>query len=233
LFKAMNNVHRKVIIRMKTAERRQNLKASLISVAERTIAAHGLGAVRARALADKAGCAVGAIYNVVADLDELVLLVNSRTFAALERAFTAAGEAKQTPRTSDQAIERLVRLSMVYTDFAATNTQRWRALFEHRLSQDHRVPDWYLEEQMRLFSYVEGPLRVLQPNASPERLGLLARSLVSAVHGIVTLGLEEKLYTLPLTSLREQVTFVVSAIGRGLVSEHLPPGRGRAAMPHR
>jgi len=35
---------------------------------------------------------------------------------------------------------------------------------------------------------------------------------------MVTLGLEEKLYTLPLTSLREQVTFVVSAIGRGLVA---------------
>jgi AcrR family transcriptional regulator len=223
----MNIVHEKVIRTMKTAERRQNLKESLISVAERTIEGHGLGGVRARALADKAGCAVGAIYNVVADLDELILLVNSRTFAALERAFTAAGEDKET-RTPDQAIERLVRLSMVYTDFAATNTQRWRALFEHRLSQGRRIPDWYLEEQMRLFSYVEGPLRVLHPNASPERLGLLARSLVSAVHGIVTLGLEEKLYTLPLASLREQVTFVVSAIGRGLASDQ-PPSPSRAA----
>jgi AcrR family transcriptional regulator len=229
----MNDVHEKVISTMKTAERRQNLKESLISVAERTIEAHGLSGVRARALAHKAGCAVGAIYNVVADLDELILLVNSRTFAALERAFTAAGEDTEAPRTPDQAIERLVRLSMVYTDFAATNTQRWRALFEHRLSQGRRIPDWYLEEQMRLFLYVEGPLRVLQPNASPERLGLLARSLVSAVHGIVTLGLEEKLYTLPLTSLREQVTFVVSAIGRGLMFDQRPPGGRRAAVSHR
>jgi hypothetical protein len=83
---------------------------------------------------------------------------------------------------------------------------------------------------MQLFSYVEGPLRILQPNASPKRLALLARSLVSAVHGIVTLGLEEKLYTLPLTSLREQVTFVVSAIGHGLAAERRPPGIGRAAV---
>ena len=226
----MNDVHRKVISAMKTAERRQNLRESLISAGERTIEAHGLGGVRARALADKAGCAVGAIYNVVADLDELILLVNSRTFAALERALTAAGNDTEATRTPDQAVDRLVRLSMVYTDFAATNTQRWRALFEHRLSQGRRIPDWYLDEQMRLFLYVEGPLRVLQPNASPERLSLLARSLVSAVHGIVTLGLEEKLYTLPLNSLREQVTFVVSAIGRGLVSDQLtPPGASRTA----
>jgi hypothetical protein len=108
---------------------------------------------------------------------------------------------------------------VVYIDFAAANTHRWRALFEHRLPAGVSVPDWYLAEQMRLFSFVEGPLRVLQPKASPKRLALLARTLVSAAHGIVALGLEEKLYALPLSSLREQVTLVVSAIGRGLVAE--------------
>jgi AcrR family transcriptional regulator len=204
---------------MKTTQRRQNLKESLISAAERTIEAQGLGGLRARALADEVGCAVGAIYNVVADLDELILLVNSRTFAALERAVTAVSRNREAPQTAEQAIERLVRLSVVYIDFAAANTQRWRALFEHRLPAGRSLPDWYLTEQTRLFSFVEAPLRVLQPKATPKRLALLARTLVSAAHGIVTLGLEEKLYTLPLTALREQVTFVVSAIGRGLVAE--------------
>jgi len=229
----MNNVHEEVIEMMKTAERRQNLKESLVSAAERTIEAQGLSGLRARALADEVGCAVGAIYNVVADLDELILFVNSRTFAALEGAVTAAGEGREAPDTPEQAIDRLVRLSVIYTDFAAANTQRWRVLFEHRLPEGRRAPDWYLAEQMRLFSFVEGPLHVLQPNASPKRLALLARTLVSAVHGIVTLGLEEKLYTLPLTSLREQVTFVVSAIGRGLMSDQRPPGGRRAAVSHR
>ena len=56
---------------------------------------------------------------------------------------------------------------------------------------------------------------MLQPQA---RTRGAHHPLVSAVQGMVTLGLEEKLYTLPLTSLREQVTFVVSAIGRGLVA---------------
>jgi len=203
---------------MKSAERRENLKEALIAAAERTISTHGLSGLRARGLAYRVGCAVGHIYNVVADLDELILFVNSRTFAALEDAFTQSAKAENHSLTGpDQAIERLVRLSMVYTDFAATNTRRWRALFEHRLPEGRTLPDWYVQEQRRLFSYVEGPLRVLQPRASSERIGLLARSFVSAVHGIVTLGLEEKLYTLPLTALREQVTFVVSAIGRGLM----------------
>lgn len=203
---------------MKTAERRENLKERLIAAAEKTIAANGLSALRARALAHRVGCALGAIYNVVADLDELILFVNSRTIAALERAVTAANRGQQAPEDAEQAIARLVQLSIVYTDFAATNTQRWRALFEHRLPEGRPLPDWYSQEQMRLFSFVEAPLKVLQPRASPARIALVARSLVSAVHGVVTLGLEEKLYTLPLTSLREQVTFVVSAIGRGLAA---------------
>ena len=203
---------------MKTAERRENLKESLIAAAERQISSNGLTGLRARALAYRVGCAVGAIYNVVADLDELILFVNSRTIAELERAVAAASAGQKVSQNADEAIARLVQLSIVYTDFAATHTQRWRALFEHRLPEGHPLPAWYSQEQMRLFSFVEEPLKVLQPDASPKRIALLARSLVSAVHGIVTLGLEEKLYTLPLTSLREQVTFVVSAIGRGLTA---------------
>ena len=202
---------------MKATQRRQNLREALIAAAEQSIAAQGLGSLRARALADEVGCAVGAIYNVVADLDELILLVNSRTFAAIEEALAAASN-RVAITDPPAAIVRLVRLSMVYTDFAAANTQRWRALFEHRLPAGRVVPEWFVEEQMRLFSYVEAPLAVLQPDADRERLALLARSLFSAVHGIVALGLEEKLYTLPLASLREQVTEMVSAIGRGLIS---------------
>jgi|SRR5262245_17102385 len=202
---------------MKAAERRKNLKEALITSAEQKLASEGLSGLRARSLADEVGCAVGAIYNVVADLDELILLVNSRTIAALERVLAeATGPEDRAPGTPDQAVKSLVRLAIAYTNFAAANTQRYRALFEHRLAAGGTVPAWYIQDQMRLFSYVEGALRALQPAASGKRIALLARSLVSAVHGIVMLGLDEKLYTVPLAALREQVTLFVSAIARGL-----------------
>lgn len=202
---------------MRAAERRKNLREALILAAERMLAAEGVGSLRARSLADTAGCAVGAIYNVVADLDELVLLVNSRTIADLERVLTeTTGPENRAPGSADEAVKSLVRLAIAYTNFAAANTQRYRALFEHRLTAGGTVPAWYIEQQMRLFSYVEGPLRALEPGASGKRIALLARSLVSAVHGIVMLGLDEKLYTVPLATLREQVTLLVSAIARGL-----------------
>jgi AcrR family transcriptional regulator len=199
----------------KTAERRQQLKNALISAAERTIENHGLGGLKARALAYRVGCAVGAIYNVVTDLDDLVFEVNFRTLAALERHLAAAEQASGAAEAT--AVDRLVRLGTAYLAFAAAHTRRWRALFEHRPPLGKPMPDRYLEVQRQLFRLVEEPLGELQPHLSSERRALVARSLFSAVHGMVMLGLEEKLQALPLESLREQIALIVSTIGRGML----------------
>lgn len=66
--------------------------------------------------------------------------------------------------------------------------------------------------------YIEQPLRDLQPGMPPEQLAMLARSLFSAVHGIITLVLEKILGVIPLDTLRMQTTLVVSAIGMGLLA---------------
>jgi len=202
-----------------TEQRRARLRESLVAAAERAIARQGLGTLRARALAQEVGCAVGAIYNVVEDLDDLVLLVNARTLAALERELIAADRTDEPPEQgANAAIGRLVRMAIAYLDFAAANTPRWRTLFEHRMPAGRDVPAWYRDEQQRLFAYVEALLLELQGQESRVRRALLARSLFSAVHGLVLLGLEEKLQTIPLPVLREQVRFVVTAIGRGMVT---------------
>jgi AcrR family transcriptional regulator len=202
----------------KTTERRQQLKKALISAAERTIENHGLGGLKARALAYRVGCAVGAIYNVVTDLDDLVFEVNLRTLTALERHLAAAERTVGAVEAST-AIDRLVRLATAYLAFAAAHTLRWRALFEHRPPLQKSMPDRYLEEQRKLFRLVEEPLAELQPHLSGVRRALVARSLFSAVHGMVMLGLEEKLQALPLESLHEQIALIVSTIGRGMLAE--------------
>lgn len=201
---------------METAERRRNLKESLIDAAEQGISSYGLPGLRARSLAERIGCAVGAIYNVVADLDELIMLVNARTLAALESDLLAAGAAHTDGQGGDTAIDRLCRMALAYLDFATARRLRWRAVFDHRLPAGKEVPDWYRDDQMRLFSYVEGPVGELLPGISPSRRALIARTLFSAVHGIVTLGLEEKLQALAPDELREQLTFAVAALARGL-----------------
>src|SRR5882672_9744600 len=213
--KAMNNQY---VSASSTDQRRARLRDALVAAAEQAVAQQGLGSLRARALAEEVGCAVGAIYNVVEDLDELVLLVNARTLAALERDLVAADRAGEPAEGPNAAIARLVRMALAYLDFAAAQTPRWRTLFEHRMPAGREVPAWYREQQQRLFAYVEELLLELQADESRVRRALLARSLFSAVHGLVVLGLEEKLQTIPLPVLREQVRFVVTAIGRGMVA---------------
>ena len=209
-----------------TEQRREQLRNALVAAAERAIAERGLGELRARELAAEAGCAVGAIYNAVEDLDELIMLANMRTLAKLETGLAAAlatgsddaHDAKHAAKhDADSAIARLVKLALAYLAFASANTPRWRALFDHRMP-DRPVPDWYRNEQQKLFGLIEEPLRVLQPRMSPKRRALLARSLFSAVHGLAVLGLEEKLQAIPLSVLREQMTFIVTTIGRGMAS---------------
>jgi AcrR family transcriptional regulator len=203
----------------KAAQRRDKLRNALVDAAERTIETDGLLALRARDLAAEVGCAVGAIYNAVADLDELIYAVNARTLGALEKTFTAAGNAGSGVQSADSAIAQFVRLALAYTDFAAANRPRWRAIFAHQPPAGREIPMSYMAEQLRLFSYIEQPLQILKPAITRERRALLARSLFSAVHGIVVLGLEEKLQLIPLPVLREQVIFLVEAVGRGLTQQ--------------
>src|SRR5215470_15322486 len=143
----------------KAVARRRKLRDSLIAAAERTIEKEGLRGMKARELAYKVGCALGAIYNVFTDLDDLIFAVNALTLEQLEKTLTAADS--DTPDPQSDAIRRLTHLAIAYTDYAATNRRRWRALFDHRLAEDRQVPAWYQANLARLFVYIEEPLRKL------------------------------------------------------------------------
>jgi AcrR family transcriptional regulator len=198
----------------KALERRQKLREDLLVAAENMIAAKGLTGLKTRDLAQRIGVANGAVYNLVEDVDDLVLRVGSRTLARLDDALTAAES--QGPASP---VETLSRIAVAYCDFAAENTELWRALFEHRMQVGKDVPEWSITEQMELFRHIHGPLVALLPKRSPVELGVLARSLFSAVHGMVTLGLEQKLVAVPLDVLRCEVARIVRAMVNGIVLE--------------
>lgn len=202
----------------KVLEKHDNLRELLVNAAERQIAREGLPSVRARALAAEAGCAVGAIYNVVADIDELIFAVNERTLAELEQHLEAAVAVAGDPARIEVATERLAAMAGAYLDFAVENRMLWRAMFEHQIAAGREIPDSYRQAQTRLFGYVEAPLGVLLSQAPPARRVALARSLFSAVHGMVSLGLDEKLGAVALADLREQIAFMTKAMARGVAS---------------
>jgi AcrR family transcriptional regulator len=206
---------------MRTAQRRLNLQEALIGIAERSIKSRGLDGMRARDLAAEVGCSVGAIYNVFSDLDDLVLSVNKRTLAVMETELAAAAGAPLIggKHDVDEAIEQMVRLALAYLHFAASHARLWRALFDHRSPEGKSLPEWYLDQQQRMFAFIEQPLRILQPNLRGKQFELLARSLFSAVHGIVVLGLDEKLGAVSVPDIEKQIRIIVQAIGHGFLAQ--------------
>jgi AcrR family transcriptional regulator len=195
-------------------ERREKLREALVLAAERSIAAGGLAGLRTRELAREIGCANGAVYNLVADMDELILRVGSRTLHRLDALLTEAES-----EGSASAGETLVHIAQAYCDFAAENIGLWRALFEHRMQPGKPIPDWAIDEQMVLFRHIYRPLAALFPKRSAHELSVTARSLFSAVHGMVMLGLEQKLIAVPIDALRNEIAIMVRAMVKGLALE--------------
>jgi len=196
----------------KTAARRADLRERLAAAGRAAIAEGGLQNVKARDLAAAAGCAVGAIYNVFEDLDELILRIGADTLARLEQGLAAP------PGPTAEPAEELLRLARGYLAFARANKALWRALFEHRLAGGRAAPAWYLDDQSRLFALVEAPLARLLPDEPAPSRALLARTLFSAVHGVVSLGLEEKLAPMSEATLDAELERLLRAFAGGLTT---------------
>lgn len=191
---------------------RQRLEARMIDIAERLVAAEGLGAVQARRVAQEADCSVGTLYNVFGGLDGLILAVNMRTLAALgAKLQTAARGAERGPIE-----DRLMALALAYRDFAADETSRWRALFEHRMEEGKTVPERYREDQAGLFALIETSLGAAI--REPEARFTAARALFSAVHGIITMAHDNKLGGIDAAETERQLRFMVGAVARGLAA---------------
>ncbi len=193
------------------AARREAQREVLVDCASAAIAGSGLSALKARDLAVCTGCSLGAIYNLVADLDELVLRVSQRTLTTLDGALDAV-ESAGTTGTQAQ----LVAWSRAYAAFASANLNLWRALFEFRMAEGAELPGWFAADQLRLFARLETRLAELMPGRDEAAVKRQARTLFSAVHGIVALGLEQKLVEMPSEAIDAELEGFVGTYLTGL-----------------
>ncbi len=193
----------------KTDARRAELREKLIDIAEAQISGGGLSSLKARDVAKEAGCAVGAIYTHFDDMPALAMAVNGRTFKRLGRAVSGA----VTNGATDSPHQELIVMSHAYLEYAAENTELWRALFDLEMSTESHVPDWYLDELSQLFALIAAPLTRIYPNKDHDKLDLSVRTLFSAVHGIVLLGLEKRISAVPLPRIKAMVTELLQEIG--------------------
>lgn len=193
-----------------TEKRRAELRDKLVDIAEVEVRAHGVHSLRARALADAAGCAVGAIYNVFDDMTGLVLAVNGRTFQRLgSQVSSAVAKSNGTP------VDKLVIMGHAYLRFATEDPNLWRALFDIEMTADGNVPAWYMAELGRLFAIIAAPLSEMHPRATPVEIDLMTRALFSSVHGIVLLGLERRISGVPTERIEEMISLLLQRFSAG------------------
>jgi AcrR family transcriptional regulator len=200
---------------VKADERRASRKQALILAAEKRIAADGTLNLRARDLAEDVGIALGAIYNLVADLDELRFHVTARTLKRLDAELASGAESAK----GQKPVFVLTAIAHAYLRFARDNTKLWRSIFEYQLPADRAVPDWVVAEQTRMFQRVLAPLSELMPASSPVERQLFAQTLFTAAHGIVDMGLQQRIFAIPPAAIEAQLAFILKAICSGLDAE--------------
>ena len=180
----------------------------MIEIARGLIAANGLRSLKVRDVAEAADCSIGSVYNEFGDFDGLILTVNRETVQALTARLVAV--------PAEDPVRQLHGLAETYLTFAADHANLLRSLFEHRMEDDRPFPEDILLMVMQAFALMHEPMVRLLPDRNPEEVALLARMMFSAVHGIISLGLEERMVAVPPEKLRQQLAQFVDTHLAGL-----------------
>lgn len=169
------------------ARRSDHTREELIALAVREglalVDEKGFPSFSARGAAARMGYTVGTLYHVFGSLDEYILHINAAT---LDGWFEDMG------KTSASKLADIRYLASSYRDFAHSHTNRWLALFEHRMAEDKPVPLWYAEKMARFFALVE---RALLPHVAnnSRKARRHAKILWAGIHGICILSVSGKL----------------------------------------
>ena len=189
---------------------RDDMRTRLIDAAETRIAAKGLAGLKAREVTADAGVALGGLFNAFADLDDLVLQVNSRTLQRLGDTLRATCVPGLGPK------DALAALAQAYVSFALQQFQLWSALFNHRLPDGVEPPDWYRADHAVLIEQIIGPLAMLRPDLDAAMILQRAKTVFAAVHGVVQLSLRGRFVGVARQDLGGEVAALVAAMTRGL-----------------
>ena len=185
----------------------EEIKAMVLDAAETIVIEEGFPALKVRKIAVEIGYTVGSIYMVYTNMADLIMHINARTLDAI----TAQLEQVQDS-SADQSIETLAK---TYLGYASQNFNRWRKVFEYRLSADAEIPDWYQEKIDSVFAPVEARFAELAPDLSEDHRKRVARALWSGIHGICLLSVTGKQDKAEIKDAEEMIVLLVRNFMRG------------------
>jgi AcrR family transcriptional regulator len=191
---------------------RDQIADMALEAASRLVQEHGLSGLSARRIAAEIGYTPGTLYLVFKNLDELILHLNGATLDALYQRLDTARAEDAGPA------DTILSVARAYLAFAQEQPRLWGTVFEHRLPEGERPPEWFLAKVERLFSLVESEVEKLPALGGGATAALAARALWSGVHGVCILSLSNKLTPIAPCSAEELVHSLVTGYLRGLAA---------------
>ncbi|EPC01808.1 TetR family transcriptional regulator [Litchfieldella anticariensis FP35 = DSM 16096] len=138
-----------------------------------------------RALAREVGCAPSTLLKLYGSFGNLLQHVNIETLARLRGSVEGLADTPPEPR--------LKSLATAYWQFAQRDPYRWQLLFDYPLAQEGELDQRQNDMIEALFVRVEATLKEYQPALNDLDARRMARTLWGSVHGLVQLGLNERL----------------------------------------
>jgi AcrR family transcriptional regulator len=188
------------------------LRRMILDATRRIVETNGAAELSAREIAREIGYAPGTLYNLFKNLDEILLRVEAEVLDELDQSLSAAIDGRKV-------VEAVRAFATTYADFAYEHTRLWHLLQSHQPHALPESPDWFLERLYAPASRLEPLLARISGVEDVETTTRTARTLWSAVHGIVNVATTQKFGALPRPST---VAMVEDLVQRYLIG--LTPG---------
>ena len=191
----------------------QQLRELILDAAHEIIDAQGLAGLSAREIARRIGYSPGTIYNMFANLDDVVLHVEARVLDALDKRLSDTQQGEGT------ANGRVIRIAHAYLEFTREKPRLWNLLFEHHMPAGTALPAWYQQKLEGLMGHVERALAPHFPAGKEADRQRASRVLWAGVHGITSLSTADKLSVVTTDTAGRLIDDLVDTYLAGLPSQ--------------
>ena len=191
---------------------RDEIREMVLKAAEMIVAEEGFSGLKVRKIALKIGYTVGSIYMVFENMDDLIMHLKVRVLDDIEASMDQSETEKNDPERA------IVELARTYLNFAGNQFNRWSMVFEHSLSKDQDLPDWYRSRVDNVFIRVENLLGQLRPDYPAVEVKRAARALWGGIHGVCILSLTGAMDVAGISNVGDSVVLLTENFIRGWCS---------------
>jgi len=164
----------------------EELRRMALDAARRIVRKEGLNGLTTRKIAKEIGYTVGTLYQLFANVDQLIEQMNGETLDD----FRAYCEKVDFDGGTAQSLRSLVETYVVYT---RRNRNLWNAIFDHKLPTGYRRQEVYENSVRKLVGIVE---RAIAPLFKPDQQDARrhdANLLWACLYGVAALAVSDRL----------------------------------------